>query len=211
MFRTAAAVLALVAGFALVSCSAADAQADKKVGHFNKVLKPDDAAPDFKDLEGVDGKKHALADYKDKDVVVLVITCNECPVAQAYQDRIIDFTKEFAGPGSKVAVVAINVNNDGEDKLDEMIKRAREKEYNFPYLYDPSQKIGRELGASVTPEFFVLNKDRKVVYMGAMDNSIKAPTVNYLEPAVKAALKGETPEVQETRGHGCGVPYEKQK
>jgi peroxiredoxin len=159
----------------------------------------------------VDAKKHSLADYKDKDVVVLVITCNHCPVAQAYQDRIMDFTKQSAGPNSKVAVVAINVNNNDEDKLEEMSKRAKEKGYNFPYLYDPSQAVGRELGATVTPEFFVLSKDRKVVYMGAMDNSIKQPTVNYLEPAVKAALKGETPPVQETRGHGCGVQYEKPK
>lgn len=205
MFRTTAAVLALAGAFFLLSC----AKADDKVGHFNKVIKPGAAAPDFKDLQGTDGKKHSLADYKDKDVVVLVITCNHCPVAQAYQDRIMEFTKQYAGPDSKVAVVAINVNNNDEDKLEEMTARAKEKGYNFPYLYDPSQNTGRQLGATVTPEFFVLDKERKVVYMGAMDNTIKSPTVNYLEPAVKAALKGETPEIQETRGHGCGVQYER--
>ena len=74
-----------------------------------------------------------------------------------------------------------------------MKERAEAKGFTFPYLYDESQKIGRELGASVTPEFFVLNKERKVVYMGAMDDKMNSPTVNYLEQAVEAALKGEKP------------------
>ena len=220
MVRTAAAALALAAGLALVALTHADEpkRADRNVGHFNKKIKPGDTAPDFKNLEGTDGKQHALADYKDKDVVVLVITCNSCPVSQAYQDRIVDFTKKYAqGPDSKAAVVALNVDAAPEESLDRMKERAQQAGFNFPYLADPSQQVGRQLGATVTPQFFVLNKDRKVVYMGAMDNATgrdkgkyQEQTVNYLEPAVRAALKGQTPEVEETRPHGCSVVYTRQ-
>ncbi len=198
MIRFACAAL-IVAGLAL-----APAQA----GEFNKKLNIGDAAPAWSNLPGVDGKSHSLADLKDKDAVVVIVTCNHCPVAVAYEDRIIAFTKKHAGAGSKVGVVAINVNNLEADKLPRMIERAKEKGFNFPYLYDESQKVGRAYGASVTPEFFVLNKERKIVYMGAMDDSQASPKINYLEPAVEAALKGTTPQTKETRARGCGVKYE---
>ncbi len=143
-------------------------------------------------------------------MLVLIITCNHCPVAVAYEDRIINFTKKWvSGPGSKVAVVAINVNNLEADKLPAMKVRAKEKGFNFPDLYDPSQQIGHALGATATPEFFVFNKDRKVVYMGAMDDSQSNPKVNYVEAAVEATLKGRLPEVKETRPRGCSVKYDK--
>jgi peroxiredoxin len=200
MFRFAAA--ALLMGIALVGFVDAGGSKSK--------LKIGDAAPDFSALPGVDGKEHALSDYKDKDVLVVVITCNHCPVAVGYEDRIVSFTKKYAGDAkSKVGVVAINVNNLEADKLDKMKIRAEEKGFNFPYLYDASQKVGRSLGASVTPEFYVFNKDRKLVYHGSMDNSQTNPTKNYLEPAVDSALKGETPAVQETKAFGCSVKYEK--
>jgi peroxiredoxin len=139
-------------------------------------------------------------------VVVVCITCNHCPVAVAYEDRIIAFAKKYA---DKVDLVAINVNNIAADKLDKMTARAKEKGFTFPYLYDPSQKIARELGATVTPHFFVLNKDRKVVYIGAMDDDQESPKVNYLDPAVDATLKGEKVEKTKTNARGCGIVYEK--
>src|SRR5262249_22000186 len=103
-------------------------------GQFNKKLSPGDAAPAWKDLPGTDGNKHSLADLKDKDVVVVVFTCNSCPVADAYEDRIIEFSKKHAAPDSKVALVAINVNTVPEDRLDKMKVRAKEKGFAFPYL-----------------------------------------------------------------------------
>jgi peroxiredoxin len=191
---------------AALSLAAAPALA----GKFNKKLNIGDAAPTFSGLEGVDGKTYSLDTFKDKDVVVVVVTCNHCPVAQAYQDRLIAFAKKHAGPDSKVGFIAINVNNLPEDKLDKMKERAKEKGFTFPYVYDPSQKIGRALGATVTPEFFVLNKERKIVYMGAMDDDMDADKakVNYLEAAVTAALKGEQPPMTETAGRGCSIQYE---
>ena len=198
MVRYAAAVLLsglVLAGMAQV----ASAQASK--------LKIGDAAPNFTDLPGVDGKKHSLAEYKDKDVLVVAITCNHCPVAVGYEDRIINFTKKYAGPKSKVQVVAINVNTGPADKLDKMIIRAKDKGFNFPYLYDESQAVARALNARVTPEFYVFDKNRKLVYWGSMDNSQSNPKTNYLEPAVEAALAGKTVANPLTKAVGCGVQY----
>lgn len=194
MFRCLSAVL--IAGVVAVVGSA---------GEFNKVVKIGDAAPAFSGLPGVDDKNHSLGDYK-KDVVVIAVTCNHCPVAVAYEDRMIAFAKKYA---DKVDFIAINVNNLEADKLPAMKVRAKDKGFNFPYLYDESQKIGKAYGATVTPEFFVLNKDRKIVYMGALDNKQNGPTESYLEPAVEAALKGSAPTKAETKPFGCGVKYDK--
>lgn len=168
-------------------------------------------APTFSGLETADGKSVSLADYKDKDVLVVCITCNHCPVAIAYQDRMVEFAKKYAGADAKVALVAINVNNSEADKLPKMKDVAKEKGFNFPYAYDPSQKIAKDLGAAVTPEFFVFNKERRLVYTGAMDDNMNADKVtkHYLTDAVDAALKGETPKVATSQRKGCGIQYDK--
>jgi peroxiredoxin len=182
-------------------------------GEFNKKLKPGDAAPEWKDLPGTDGKKHSLADFKDKEVVVVVFTCNSCPIALDYEDRIIAFAKNQAAANAKVALVAINVNTIPEDRLDKMKARAEKRKFPFTYLFDETQKIARDFGATYTPEFFVLDKNRKVVYMGAMDdksNEAEAKT-NFLEPAVAAALKGEKPAKGETLARGCLIRFKRER
>jgi peroxiredoxin len=180
-----------------------------EAGRYNMVLNIGDPAPVWTDLPGVDGKKHALADLRDKDVVVVVFTCNSCPVAEDYEERIIAFAKKHCGPDRKVALVAINVNVIPEDRLPRMQERAKEKGFNFPYLHDATQKIARDYGAVYTPEFFVLGKERKIAYMGAMDdrNTEKEVKVNFLEPAVTAALMGQKAKVTETLGRGCLIRY----
>ncbi len=178
-------------------------------GQFNGVLNIGDDAPAWVELPGVDGKKHSLADLKGKAVVVVVFTCNSCPASAEYEDRIIDFAKKHAGPDSSVALVAINVNRIAEDRLDKMKERAEEKKFTFPYLYDESQRIGRAYGATYTPEFFVLGKQRKIVYMGAMDDKgpPAEPNKHFLEDAVQAALDGKKPATAETLARGCKVRY----
>jgi peroxiredoxin len=181
-------------------------------GEYNKKLDIGDKAPKFSELPGVDGEKHSLADFKMKDVLVLVVTCNDCPVARAYEDRLKAFTKKYAeGEEAKVAVVAVNPNATEGDKLEKMKERAKEAKFNFPYVRDESQELGRSLGASVTPEVFVFDKNRKLVYMGAIDDSIEDPETEYLTIAVDATLKGEQPEKAETRARGCGVKYSKKE
>jgi peroxiredoxin len=199
-------------GLALAALLALSAPAG--AGKFNKVLSPGDAAPAWEKLDGTDGQKHSLADLKGKDVVVVVFTCNSCPVAEAYEDRVIAFAKQHAGPGGKVGLVAINVNTGKDDALPAMVKRAEKKGFPFPYLYDPSQEIARKYGALYTPEFVVLDKDRKVVYLGAMDD--KAPPGEakrkHLEAAVSAALAGKTPATAETSAAaGCRIKFNKKR
>ena len=196
----------VVLAFAILALAAGTTSA----GKFNKTLSIGDAAPAWTDLAGADGKRHALADFKDKDAVVVVFTCNSCPVAEAYEDRIVAFAK--ANPN--VGVVAINVNTAKDDALPAMTARAAKKKFNFPYLFDPSQEIARKYGAKYTPEFFVLNKDRKIAYMGAMDD--KSPPgeakVKHLENAIVAALAGKKADVAETSAAaGCGIKFNPKK
>ncbi len=196
----ALAVVALVTVALVTSVSQA--------GRWNKVLKIGDPAPEFSGI-GIDDKQHSLSDYKDSKLVVAVFTCNSCPVAVACEDRMIALQAEYKDKG--LQLVAINVNNVEGDKLDKMKERAEQKGFNYPYLYDASQASARAFGAAVTPHFFLLDKDRKVVYMGAMDDSpLSAGEVqkDYLRAAIDSTLAGETPKVGETRQQGCGIQYD---
>jgi len=196
MLRYATAMLA--AGALVIGLAQAGGTAKLELGS---------KAPTFSNLPGTDGKKYSLDSFKDKDVLVVAITCNHCPVAVAYEERMINFAKKNAGPDSKVAFVAINVNTGENDRLDKMVLRAKQQGFNFPYLFDESQQVARALNASVTPEFYVFNKERKLVYWGSLDDNQSNPTKDYLEPAVNSALKGETPVVARTKAFGCGVQY----
>ncbi len=158
-------------------------------------------APQFKDLPTCDGKKVSLSDFDEKAVVVC-FTCNNCPVAVAYQDRFVDFTKKYKG---KAAFVAINVNV-GED-LQKMKTRAEEAGFNFPYAYDASQTTAKEYGARVTPHLYVLDENRQVVYVGAFDNAQNNPTEHYVAEVVDAVLAGKKPEVQGKKAFGCGIKW----
>jgi peroxiredoxin len=191
---------------ALVLCVVLLGPAACLAGEFNKKLNLGDPAPAWKDLPGTDGKKHALADLAGKDLVVVVFTCNSCACSEEYEDRIIAFTQKYR---DRTAVVAINVNTIPDDRLDAMKKRAAKKKFPFPYLYDETQQIARDYGATYTPEFFVLDKARKVAYMGAMDDRTKADAVKdrYLEAAMDAIRAGSKPAPGETVPRGCLIRY----
>ncbi|MBM83804.1 MAG: thioredoxin family protein [Planctomycetaceae bacterium] len=180
-------------------------------GEYNEVLDIGDTAPQWKDLPGVDGKKHSLKDLKDKDVVVVVFTCNSCPYANDIEKRLDEFVKKHKD--DKVALVAINVNKVEEDQFPAMKKRAKDKKYKYPYLYDETQQIAKDYGALFTPEFFVLDKKRKVVYMGSMDDSPDGKKIKkrHVEDAVTASLKGGNPKVEETIAIGCLIRFERKR
>lgn len=183
-------------------------------GKFNKVLGIGDTAPVWENLEGTDGRKHSLADLKDKEIVVVVFTCNSCPVAESYEERIKSFVEQHATANTKVGLVAINVNSGKDDALPAMKMRAEKKKLNYPYLYDPTQEIARKFGAMYTPEFFVLDRNRKVVYQGAMDDKSPPgdPKAHYLDAAVVAALAGKPIEAAETSpAAGCRIRFNAKK
>ena len=182
-------------------------------GEFNEVLSIGDAAPAWSNLPGTDGKSHSLADYKDKAAVVLVFTCASCPTAVDYEDRINELAKRLGGPTGKVAFVAVCVNRVKGDSLAELTERAKQREFAFDYLHDESQKIAKDYGAIFTPEFYVLGRDRKIVYMGAFDDKTDATLVQqrHVEAAITAVLKGEQPAVKETVARGCRVRYVRER
>lgn len=178
----------------------------------DKQLKLGGPCPNFQALEGTDGKSYSLADFQNKDVLVICVTCNHCPYAVALEDRNVAFAKKYCGPDSKVGFIAVCVNKEDADTLPKLKERAKEKGFTFPYVSDPSQQLGRQLGAVRTPEYFVFDKNRKLVYHGALDDQQRTQQPGevkdaYLVLAVEAALKGETPVKAETQATGCGIQY----
>jgi peroxiredoxin len=166
------------------------------------------AAPEFEGIVGTDDAKHSLKDFADKKAVVLVFTCNHCPVAVAYEDRLIALQKDYESKG--VQLVAINVSNLEDDKLPAMKERAEQKGLPYPYLYDPTQKVGRDYGAAVTPHIFLLDGERKIAYMGPVDDNMDESkvSVKYLRDAIDAVLAGSQPTSASIKPVGCGITYE---
>lgn len=194
-----------------VLCAAAVATAD--AGEFNEVLSIGDAAPTWTNLPGTDGKSHSLADHKDRDVLVVIFTCASCPTAVDYEDRINALVKRHGGDLGKAAIVAVCVNRVPGDTLPDLTARVKERKMAFHFLHDESQKIARDFGAIFTPEFYVFDRQRKLVYMGALDDVTDASKArrNFVDEAIASVLNGEQPTVKETIARGCRVRYARER
>ena len=181
-------------------------------GTYNDVLSIGDAAPRWENLTGTDDQNHALSDFQS-DVLVIVFTCNSCPYAVDYEQRLVAFARDIRESKTSVTLVAINVNNIEEDQLPAMKKRAEKAGFNFDYLHDPTQKTAKDYGAIRTPEFFVFNKARKLVYTGAMDDSADPAKVTkqYLRDAVQATLRDSDVPLAETPPVGCAIRFDRPK
>jgi peroxiredoxin len=166
-------------------------------------------APSF-DLPGVDGKNHRLEDYSNADVLVLIQSCNHCPYVQAWEGRMKSIQADYADRGVRIVAISSNdVEKYPDDSFDAMRERAREQQFNFDYLYDESQEVARSLGSERTPEVFAFDRDRRLVYHGAIDDSRDPDAVqrNYLREAIEAALRRIEPPEAETPPVGCTVKY----
>ena len=186
----------------------------------HKTLPVGAQAPDFS-LPGTDGKTYSLASFSKADVLVIVFTCNHCPTAQAYEDRIIQLTNDYAP--KNVAVVAIMPNDpvsinldelgytDMGDSFDEMKERAKEKKFNFPYLYDgETEKASLEYGPIATPHVFIFDKKRILRYSGRIDDMekpTKTPTQYDTRNAIDALLAGKPVPVATTKVFGCSIKW----
>lgn len=192
--------------FALLSIAA-------HAGKYNKKLSIGDAAPEWKELKDADGKGYSSADWKDKEVIVVAFSCNTCPTAVDYENRLITLGRRFA-EDKRCGLLVINPNKVEGDLLPQLGEKAKLKGFNFPYVHDDeAQSTAKAFGATFTPEFFVINKERKIVYMGAFDdktNPLEAK-VEYVADAVAAALAGKAPEVTETVARGCTVRYARER
>ena len=177
-------------------------------GKFNPVLSVGDAAPQWKALMGVDGKQHDFGEFKSKPVLVVVFLANTCPIGTGNENYLIALQKKYQK--SKVQFVAICVSTAEGNKLSALKKRTKQKKFNFPYLSDPSQKLGTAYGHYVTPQVFVLNQKRIITYMGSITdqkNPAEAKTF-FLEKAITASLAKQKPKTTETRPFGCQVVYD---
>lgn len=173
-------------------------------------------APGFS-LKNIDGTTVSLSDYANEKGVMVIFSCNPCPYAQAYEDRIIALHNEYASKG--VPVVVINSNDPVQstaDSFEEMKKRAAEKNFPFPYLVDEGQKVYPAYGATRTPELFLLKNEGGgkfvVVYTGTVDDNYQdaaAVTVPYAANAISALLAGNTPDPATTVAIGCGIKAKK--
>jgi len=184
-----------------------------------KTLEIGAPAPDFS-LPGTDGKTYTLKSFASAQVLAIIFTCNHCPTAQAYEDRMIALTKDYKAKG--VAVVAVSPNDpkavsldelgysDMGDSFEEMKIRVKEKGYNFPYLYDgETEKMSRAYGPVATPHIFIFDKQRKLQYVGRLDASEKPGSANAEDArkAIDALLAGKAVAVAQTKTFGCSVKW----
>jgi len=175
-------------------------------------LKIGDAAPDFS-LPGVDGKTHSLGSFALKKILVVVFTCNHCPYAQAYEDRLIELAQYYSVQG--VQFVAINPNDASSYPADgfmEMKKRAKKKRFPYPYLRDETQEVAKAYGAEVTPDVFVFDKNRLLCYRGRIDDNWRnreKVKEQSLKIAISTLLAGSRldPDVAEKPALGCSVKW----
>lgn len=167
-----------------------------------------DKVNDF-NLKGVDGEMHKLSDYQDKSATVVIFTSNHCPYAVLYEDRIIDIQDNYGAKG--IQVLAINPNDpavEPEDSYENMISRAQDKGFNFPYLFDESQDVYPKFGATRTPHVFLVDNTMTLRYIGAIDdNARNADKVEeqFLADALDAILAGKEIANKETKAVGCSI------
>jgi peroxiredoxin len=166
-----------------------------------------DIASDFK-LKNVDGRTVSLADYKNAKGFIVIFDCNTCPYSKAYNQRIIELHEKYSSKDFQL--ITINPNNDSGDFFEDMVRRAKKKNYKFPYLIDEKQKVARTFGATNTPHVFVLTKELKVAYIGAIDDSprdAESASKHYVEDAVNALLTNAPVPVTKTKAIGCGIKW----
>jgi peroxiredoxin len=162
-------------------------------------------------LPAVEGNNYSLTSFKDCAALVIVFSCNHCPYVQAYENRIIHLQNEYKD--KRVSVAAINSNditNYPDDSFDHMVKRAGQKGFNFPYLRDEDQSAATAFGATHTPEVFLFNKERKLVYHGKIDDNWQEPDKvrnAYLKNAIEETLEGKEVSVPETYSIGCTIKW----
>ncbi|BAP29510.1 alkyl hydroperoxide reductase/ thiol specific antioxidant/ Mal allergen [Chryseobacterium sp. StRB126] len=211
-------IAAFIAGLGLLSFTAMNHdknEPQKETISAVKGYEVGDEATDFK-LKNIDGKMVSLSDFKTAKGFIVIFTCNHCPYAKKYEDRIIELDKKYKSQG--YPVIAINPNDSNvqpEDGYQQMIERAKQKGFTFPYLVDEGQKIYPQYGATKTPHVFVLQKENGkniVKYIGAIDNNYDNPndvSEYYAQDAVNNLIKGESVKMTKTVAIGCTIKVKK--
>jgi len=162
-------------------------------------------------MKNVDGSAIAVADVKGSKGTLVIFTCNACPWAKAWEDRIVALGNEYKGKG--IGVIAVNANDPGkvaEDGYDQMKTRAKDKNFGFPYVVDATSNLARAYGATRTPEAFLFDAQGRLVYHGTIDDNAQEPdkvSTRYLSDALAAVTSGKEIAVKETKAMGCGIKF----
>ena len=162
-------------------------------------------------LEGVDSKTHSLRNYSEKEIIVIIFMCNHCPYVKAVLQRIIELQNEFIDRG--VQFIGINPNDATrypDDSLENMKVIAKENNFSFPYLIDPSQEVAKSYDAVCTPDLYVYGKNRKLVYRGRIDDNwedSEKVTQQDLKLALKNILSGEVITNKQIPSMGCSIKW----
>ena len=176
------------------------------------MLKAGEKAPNF-ELKGVDGKKYSLSDFKNAKALLIIFMCNHCPYVKPKIEMIKNLQKKYSGKG--LIVVGINSNDAAdypEDSFDGMVKTAKEKNFNFIYLIDETQQVAKAYGASCTPDPFLFDSEKKLVYHGRLNNQMEpndAPTEHDMDEAIQAVLAGKKPKQDFIYSIGCSIKWKK--
>lgn len=166
-----------------------------------------DVATDF-ELKNIDGSMVSLASIENAKGYIVTFTCNECPFAKLYEDRLIALHNTYEPKGYPVIAINPNSINGGKEGYEAMQERAKEKEFPFVYLMDDKQEIYPKYGAVRTPHVFILDAERKIQYIGTIDDNSRSPEdvkVKYVEDAISALEKGEKPTPNLTKAIGCPI------
>jgi thiol-disulfide isomerase/thioredoxin len=200
----------MVSAIAIVSGAAAAVLAGESTGGIAIGSKVPAAVAKTK-MKNVDGKMLSITDVTGKAGTLVIFTCNHCPFAKAWEQRIVELANNYSGKG--VGVMLVNANDPtthAEDGFEEMQARAKSRGMKVPYVVDDTSGVARAFGASVTPEVFLFDKAGKLAYHGAVDDNRNEPDkvkARYLKDALDAVIAGKAPAMPETKGLGCGIKF----
>lgn len=163
-------------------------------------------------LIATDGRNYSLDSFSDKRFLIVIFSCNHCPYVQAYEDRIIEIQNDYKDVLSIVAISSNETENYPEDSFEKMKERAEKKNFNFPYLFDETQEVAKEFGATHTPEIFLFDEERKLAFHGKIDDNWQDPKSvksKYLRNAIEELIAGKKVSVPETFTIGCTIKWKK--
>lgn len=175
-----------------------------------RILQLGEEAPGFESLLGADGKRYSLSSFRDKPFLVVIFSCNHCPYAQAYEERMISIQRDYQANG--VQLVAVNSNDSDkypEDSYPEMVKRAKRRGFNFPYIRDEDQSVVTAYGGVCTPHVFLFDRLRLLRYRGRIDDSKDENAVKEsdLRSALDDLISNQSVSVPDTRPFGCSIKW----
>jgi len=169
--------------------------------------------PAFASMRSVDGKHWSSQDFASAKILIVAFTCNHCPYAVDYEERLVALHTYCKSVGKRVQLLVINSNYGRDESLERMKRRGQESGFKFAYVKDETQAVAKAFGAVYTPEFFVFNERSELVYKGAMDDATSAEdaTVNYVRRAIESSLAGRTVKTSEVGARGCTIRFKRQR